>query len=45
MSREVDMDADPSATRLCGYILGYLFLVYLCMLNPLNGHLIVYPYI
>jgi hypothetical protein len=26
-----------------GCVLGYLFSVYLCMLNPLNGHLIVCP--
>jgi hypothetical protein len=31
-------------TIFCGCFLGCLFLVYLCMSNPLNGHLIVCPW-
>jgi hypothetical protein len=31
----------PCLTTFCGCTLGCLFLVYLCLLNPLNGHLIV----
>jgi len=48
MPGEVGMDADPFICHTCliplhGCFLGYLFLRCLCMLNPLNGHLIVCP--
>ena len=44
------VDADPIIyhtylTFVRGCFLGCLFLVYLCMLNPLYGHLIVCPWI
>ena len=50
MPREVDMDTDPFIYHtylipLRGCFLGHLFLRFLCMLNLLNGHLIVCPWI
>ena len=47
---EVGADADPFICHTCltplhGCFLGYLFLICLCMSNPLNGHLIVCPWI
>ena len=50
MPREVGVDADPFIYHtylipLRGCFLSCLFLRCLCMLNPLNGHLIVCPWI
>ena len=50
MLREVGVDADPfifhiCLITLCGCFLGCLFLRCLCMSNPLNGHLIICPWI
>ena len=50
MPGEVGVDADPFICHTCliplrGCFLSCLFLRCLCMLNPLNGHLIVCPWI
>jgi hypothetical protein len=48
MSREVDVDVDASTYHTCliplrDCFLGRFVLICLCILNPLNGHLIVCP--